>query len=205
MPSSIEKIVDGFPFQTIDPIVGTPDYESIAEIHLKFNSNAASVQSNFGCGTLVLLFLNVSPDIYNTLSAVAFVPPVNPEPEPAIPAGATGSAIANLRYHHAVATNVLTEYENTDKSLCWLLLASIDEIYARSLRHKYIRYGRTTTRSLLEHLYTTYANISASSLQDNDMRLRYRYDRNQPFKTLIYQVKNVVEYASARDTPYTPD
>ena len=27
MPSSIEKIVDGFPFPTIDPITGTPDYE----------------------------------------------------------------------------------------------------------------------------------------------------------------------------------
>ena len=45
-----QKIVDGFPFPTIDPIIGTPDYESIADIHLKLNSNAASVQSNLGCG-----------------------------------------------------------------------------------------------------------------------------------------------------------
>ena len=43
MPSSIEKIVDGFPFPTIDPMIGTPDYESIADIHLNLNSNAASV------------------------------------------------------------------------------------------------------------------------------------------------------------------
>ena len=56
MPSSIEKIVDGFLFPTIDPIIGTPDYESIADIHLKLNYNAASVQSNIGCGTLGLLF-----------------------------------------------------------------------------------------------------------------------------------------------------
>ena len=60
MPSSIEKIVDGFPFPTIDPIIGTLDYESITDIHLKLNSNAASVQSNLGCGTLSLLFLTVS-------------------------------------------------------------------------------------------------------------------------------------------------
>ena len=56
MPSSIEKIVDGFPFPKIDPIVVTLDYEIITDIHLKLNFNAISVQSNLGCGTLDLLF-----------------------------------------------------------------------------------------------------------------------------------------------------
>ena len=87
MPSSIEEIVDGFPFPTIEPIIGTPDYESIADIHLKLNSNAASVQFNLGCGTLGLLFLTVSPAVYDTLSTTKFVPPVNPGPKPIIPTG----------------------------------------------------------------------------------------------------------------------
>ena len=56
MPSSIDKIVDEFPFPTIDPIIGTQYYESIADIHLKINSDAASEQSDLGCGTLGLLF-----------------------------------------------------------------------------------------------------------------------------------------------------
>ena len=42
MPSSIKNIVDKFPLPTINSIVGTPDYESIADIHLKLNSNSAS-------------------------------------------------------------------------------------------------------------------------------------------------------------------
>ena len=56
MPSSIKKIVDDFPFPTIDPIIGTPDYENIADINLKLNSIAASEQSSLGCGTLGLFF-----------------------------------------------------------------------------------------------------------------------------------------------------
>ena len=48
MPSSIEKIVDGFPVPTMEPIIGTPYYESIADIHLKLNYIAASVQFNLG-------------------------------------------------------------------------------------------------------------------------------------------------------------
>ena len=56
----------------------------------------------------------------------------------------------------------------------------------------------------MDHLYSTYANISASALQDNDKKLRAPYDSNQPFENLINQVKNAVDYASAGDMPYTP-
>ena len=75
-----------------------------------------------------------------------------------------------------------------DKALHQLLLASTDELYVRSLRHKYIGYWKKTTRALLDHLYSTYANISTSDLQGNDKRLRASYDINQPFNTLIGQV-----------------
>ena len=128
MPSSIEKIVDGLTFPTIDPIIGTPDYESIADIHLNLNSNSASVQSNLGCSTLGLLFLTVSPAVYATLSTTTFVPQVNPGPEPSTPNGSTGVVIADLRYNHTEATKIFTEYENTDKALRQLLLASTDEL-----------------------------------------------------------------------------
>ena len=145
MPSLIEKCVDGFLFPMVHPIIGTPDYESIADIYLKLNSNAASVQSNLGYGTLGLLFLTVPPDAYATLSTTVFVPPVNPRPEPSIPTGATGAVIADLWYRHIESTKIFTEYENTDKALCQILLTSTDKLYVQFLRHKYIGYGKTTT------------------------------------------------------------
>ena len=109
MSSSIEIIVGRFPFPTIYPIIGTPYYESIADIHLKLNSNAVSVQSNLGCGTLGLLFLTVSPAVYATLSTTAFVPPVNPGPEPSIPTGSTAAVIAYIQYHRTEATKIFTD------------------------------------------------------------------------------------------------
>ena len=74
-------------------------YESIADIHLKLNSNAASVQSNLVCGKLGLLFFTVLPAVYDNLSTTEFVPPVNPGPKPIIPNGANSAVIANLRIH----------------------------------------------------------------------------------------------------------
>ena len=56
----------------------------------------------------------------------------------------------------------------------------------------------------MDHLYSTYTKTSAYALQDNDKRLRAPYNSNQPFKTLIDQVENVVDYASIGDTLYTP-
>ena len=154
---------------------------------------------------LGLLFLTVSPAIYVTLCTITFVPPVNPRPEPSIPTGATGVVIAKIRYRHREFTKIFTEYKNTDKALRQLLLASTDKLYVRSLRHKFIGYGKTTNRALLYHLYSTYPNISASALQDNEKRLCAPYDSNQPFETQIDQVENAVDYASAGDTTYTPD
>ena len=61
MPTAIDNIVDGFPFPTIPPIVGTPAYNTIAKVNLKLSSNSASVQSNLGCGTLGLLQLTDHP------------------------------------------------------------------------------------------------------------------------------------------------
>ena len=90
MPTAIEKIVDGFPFPIIPPIVGTPTYKNIYEVNLKLNSNATSVQSNLNCGTLGLLQLTVSPAVCNTLSVTAFVVPINPSSAPDIPSNSTG-------------------------------------------------------------------------------------------------------------------
>jgi hypothetical protein len=92
MTISIDKIVDGFPHPNIAPIVGIPTYESIAELNLQLNANAASVQSNLGDGQLGLLALTVSPAVFNTLSAVAFVHPVNPGTNPVIPPGGSGKS-----------------------------------------------------------------------------------------------------------------
>ena len=46
MPTTIDGTVGGFPFPAISPIIGAPNYETIAEVHLELNFNAASVQSN---------------------------------------------------------------------------------------------------------------------------------------------------------------
>ena len=200
MPTAIDKIVDGFPFPTIPPIVGTPTYNTIAEVNLKLNSNSASLQSNLGCGTLGLLPLTVSRAVYNTLSVTPFVVPVNPGSVIIIPANSTGAQINKLRYVFDTAAALFNEYNRTDKALRQILLSAVDKIFIRSLRHKYVGYGLKTTRTILDHIYTTYANIPFADLQENDTVSRTPYDINKPIETLFDRVENCGDYATAGNT-----
>ena len=136
MPSLIDKIVEGFPFQTIYPIVGAPNYKKIAKVHLKLNSNAASVHSNPGNGTLGLLYLTLSPALYSTLSYTTFVVLVNPGGAPVIPTGSNAPQKHDIRYAFTAAEKIFTKYDCTDKALRQQLLSSIDEIFVCSLQHK---------------------------------------------------------------------
>ena len=117
MSSTVDKIVKNFPFYTIFPIVGEPNYETIAKVHFKLNENSASVQSNLGYGQLGLLYLTVSPDVYNTLSATVVILLVNPGSTAIITAGATTAVIANERRSFAGATALFKLYDSAKKSL----------------------------------------------------------------------------------------
>ena len=203
MPTAINKIVDSFPFPMIPTIVGTPTYNTIAEVNLKLNSNSASVQSNLGCSNLDILQLTVSPAVYNPLSVIPFILPINPSSVPIIPANSTGDQITELCYAFDTATALFNEYDRTDNALRQFLLSAVNEIFIRSLQHKYIGYGLTTTGTILDHQYKTYANISYADLQENDSVFRTRYDINQPIETLFNKFENCGDFDAAGNTPYS--
>jgi hypothetical protein len=152
MVATIDALVAGFPFSTAPPIVGEPNYESIANLHRELNANAASIQSHLGNGQLGFLSLTFPPAVYATLSATAFIPPVNPGPTPTIPEGSTGPQIAEIRFSFTSATAIFKDYSLADKALKQLLLSAVDDMFVRSLATKYIGYLNVTTRQILTHL-----------------------------------------------------
>ena len=204
MTSSTEKIVESFPYPTIPPIVGQPGYDTIAEVHLQLNANAASVQSNLRDGTPGLLYLTVTPAVFDTLSLTPFIPPANPGPEPTIPAGSTGPIISDIRLQFANATRLHKQYDATDKALKQRLLGVVDNMFVRSLRNRHIGYANVTTLQLLTDLYTVYTKISAANLKNNTSRMKIPYDVNLPIETFFDQIEDAVEFASADNAPFIP-
>jgi hypothetical protein len=204
MPNNdIEAVVAGFPHPTIIPIIGTPTYPTLARMHLKLSSNAASVQSNLGNGVLGLLYLTVSPAVYTTLSNTAFVPPVNPGTIAVIPDGATAAVTSSLVRSHTASMSIFREYNATDNALKTQLLGAVPDMYLRTLGNKTTGYATVTTRQMLVHLYKTYGRITAAHLIENDTKMKQDYDPNQPIEAFIEQIEDSVALADAAQTPYT--
>ena len=188
MPTSINKLVEAFPQPTIPPIIGVPTYDTISEVIMILSSNAALILTNLGCGTLGYLALLETPDIYNTISATPFVPPPNPGAAPTVPPGTTSIEQTRIRYDFVAATSLYSQLHNVKGALLQQLLGSVDNIYLWSLQTRHIGYGNTTVRQFLDHLISTYPNISAADFQDNDARFRKPYNPNLLFGTVLDQV-----------------
>ena len=204
MTSSVDKIMESFPNPTIPPIVGQPRYDTIADMNLKLNANAVSIQSHLGNRALGLLFITITPAVYNTLSATPFVAPADPDIDLVIPASAIGPRAADIRLQHSTAMKLYKQYDATDKTLKQLLLGAVDDIFIRSLRNRHIGYADTTTLEILAHLYRTYAKINTADLEANATRMKGGYDCNIPIETFFDQIEDAVEFAAAGSTPFTP-
>ena len=141
----------------------------------------------------------VSPDVYNTLSVTAFIPLVNPGPTAITIDGATAAVIANKSRSFTDTTASFKQYDSANNTLRKILLGTVDEMFVRSLQTKYVGYLNVSTCDILDHLYSEYARILASDLQNIDVALKISYNPNQPIQSL-----NALNYAATGNTPYSP-
>ena len=58
---------------------------------------------------------------------------------------------------------------------------------------------------MLTHLYNYYDRISQFYFEENDKRFKQQWDPNQPFEVLIDQIEDAIDYAAARNTPYSKE
>ena len=203
MASTVEKIVENFPYPTLTPIAGVPDYEALAELHTQANSNSSSIQTNLGGGNHGLLAITLEPAVLNTLTAIPFVTPVNPGTTAVIPLNSTAAQITSLRKEHDDATKVFHQYINVDKALKQQLIEAVDDLYLKALRNKYVGFSNQSFLTMIAHLYLHYAKISPSDLTLNDSAMKKPYDPNLPIENLFEQINDAVEYAAAGKTPYS--
>jgi hypothetical protein len=204
MPTTLSKIVDGFPHPTVPSIIGIPTYEALKDLQLALNANAASVRSNLGNGLLGLLALTVSPEVHDTLAGEPFVVPLNPGPAATIPDALTGAQIANIRQDHDELKALFVEYYATDKALKQQIIGAVDKLYLRTLNHRITGFANVTTRQMLVHLYTTYGRLTPADVQNNDAAMKQPYNPNEPIETLFHQIEESIDVADAAGAAYTP-
>ena len=109
MVASIDKILEAMPHSSIPPIIGQPTYSFIHEIHQFLSSNAASIQSNLGYGTMGLIYLTLPLTVYATLSTILLGPPPNPAATATIPSNATALQTSSICQAHNEALEIFKD------------------------------------------------------------------------------------------------
>ena len=200
--TSVDKVMEAFPIQTIPRINGEPTYDSINTLAQVLKANAASIPTHLGGAQLGHLTLCVTPEVYATLSPTPFPQPMNPGPVFNPPAATTAVVSAAERLFHERARQY-NLYTNTDKALKRQLIDAVDRAYIRAREHRITGFANVTTLDLLNHLFFTYGRITPCDLEENDKRFKKQWDTNQPFETLIDQIEDAIDFASAGQTPYS--
>ena len=201
--SSVDDIRSGFPQPTVSTIDGEPTYSTIKATHDILKSNASSVPSTLGGGAHGHLGLVILPALYVVVTGNNFVLPANPGATPTILPAATNAQIGAITRQFNADNKVYSEYNRTDQALKQLLLGAVDDMYVSSLRNQYTGYTSVSTMNIITHLYDTYGQISDLDIDENERKMKQRYDPNQPIDVLFKQIESAEEYATTGNSPFT--
>ena len=200
---SVDDIRSGFPHPTIPTIEGEPTYQTIKSMHNLLKSNAASVPTTLGGGAHGHLGLALAPVLYLAVTGAAFNTPAHPGAGPVLANNATQAQILAATRQYNIDMKVYLECVRTDQALKQQLLGAVDSIYVESLRDMHTGYTAVTVLQLLTHLYDNYGQITPMDLDDNERRMKQKYDPNQPIDILFKQIELAVEFAITGNAPFT--
>ena len=96
-------------------------------------------------------------------------------------------------------------YMDVCNAISALIIEVIEPVYLASIRLPYMGIGTRTPLEILAHLYSNYANITASDLEQNGLVMQQPCDVNQPIEIFCKQIEDAMEFAAAGQTPCSPE
>ena len=92
-----------------------------------------------------------------------------------------------------------------DKALKQQILGGVEDIYVRSLKEKYVRYGNLTFLEVIDHLKSSYYKITPADIKLKTVRMNAPHSINEPFEFIIKKIETAMEFADAGKVLNTPD
>ena len=80
-------------------------------------------------------------------------------------------------------------------------------MYLKGITDRNVGLANITLREILEFLLQNYRNITQYDIEDNDKKLKEKWDANTPIEMLFNQIEDAQDFAAAPDnhTPTTID
>jgi hypothetical protein len=75
-------------------------------------------------------------------------------------------------------------------------------MYLDVLNDDMVGFANISSRDMLNHLFTTYGNITAVDLENNFEHVHRAWDPQQPVESLFKQIEYCADYSEAGGRPY---
>lgn len=187
-----------FPHETLTPIIGKPNHESVKLLRKELYANAYENDCTLGGGDNGYLGIIMPTTKYSELltdagaADIAFVKPPAPD------ATADDTTIANVN-------KKILDYKAMEGHLKRQILTAIEREYIELLDDDCVGFSRLTAKALLEYIVTKYDVITYAELSTNREKLEETWDPSEPIHRLWGRAQQVKRFAAAGNKPIDDD
>ena len=203
--NKVDDFLDAFPNKIIKH-TGRPDYEILNNIKTALKRNFATVPCTLGGGKHGYLGAVLTPAEYTAATPVntpPFADPPFPGATPIIPPNSTGPQIAAIEQQFNKSLRQWTEYKNLTDTGKKFIQDGIDDMYLKGITDRNVGLAQVTIRDILAFLFQNSGNIMQYDIEENDKKLKEKWDANTPIEMLFDQIDDAQDFASAAGQPYT--
>ena len=182
--NKVNDLLEAFPNKSVKH-TGRPDYEVLNNIKTALKQNFATVPCTLGGGTHGNLGVILTPAEYAAATPITtppFVDPPFPGPAAIIPPNSTGPQIAAIERQFNKSIRQWTEYKTIQDG--------IDDMYLKGITDRNVSLANVTIRNILAILFRNYGNITKYDIEENNKKLKEKWDVNTPIEMLFDQIED---------------
>jgi hypothetical protein len=175
--ATVEDVIASFPHPVLPTAQGEPDYQTIHATWKSLQANSRAIDTHLGGGTLGHLGLIISDASYAMISPTTDAGPtlwISPQAPGRAPANTDGTAAQISAARHVWEEDVQTyrTYTSMQQTLKKQIISVFEPMYLDVLNDNMVGFANISSRDMLDHLCSTYGNITAVDLEINFEHMR---------------------------------
>jgi hypothetical protein len=200
--ATVEDVIASFPHPILPTVQDEPDYQTIHAIRKSLQANSRAIDTHLGGGTLGHLGLIVSDASYAMIAPATDASPtlwVSPTAPGWAPGNTEGTSAQISAARHIWEEDVQTYRTHTSvqQALKKQIINVFEPMYLEVLNDDMVGFANISAWDMLDHLFTTYGNITAVDLENNLEHMRRAWDPQQPIESLFNQIQDCADYSEA--------
>jgi hypothetical protein len=200
--ATVEDVIVSFPHPILPTVQGEPDYQTIHAIRKLLQANSRATDTHLGGGTLGHLGLIVSDASYAMVapatdsSTTLWVRSTAPGRDP-VNTDCTAAQISAARHIWEEEVQTYRTYTYVQQALKKKIINIFEPMYLDVLNDDTVGFVNISARDMLDHLFTTYGNITTVDLENKFEHMRRAWDPQQPVESLFKKIQDFADYSEA--------